>query len=96
MKIAAIAAMSENRVIGKSGSIPWHCPEDMKRFKELTTGHPVIMGRKTYESLPKNFRPLPGRTNIVVTSKLELIKEEGVIISPSPAKAIELCRSSLE
>jgi dihydrofolate reductase len=60
----AIAAMSLNRVIGRDGKIPWHLPEDFKWFKRLTTGHFVLMGRKTYESLGK---PLPNRTNIVLT-----------------------------
>jgi dihydrofolate reductase len=59
-----VAAMSMNRVIGRDGGIPWHLPEDFKWFKQLTTGHFVLMGRKTFDSLP---RPLPNRTNIVVT-----------------------------
>ena len=53
--------------IGRDNTIPWHVPEDMARFKELTIGYPVIMGRKTWDSLPARFRPLPGRVNIVVT-----------------------------
>src|SRR5881409_3901568 len=60
----AVAAMSLNRVIGSGGRIPWHLPEDFRWFKQLTTGHVVVMGRKTFESLGK---PLPNRTNIVVT-----------------------------
>ena len=66
-----IAAVSENGVIGKDGKIPWHLPVDLKRFKKLTSGYPVIMGRKTYESLPKKFRPLPGRLNIVLSHQKE-------------------------
>ncbi len=62
-----IAALSENNVIGKNGDIPWHYPEDLKHFKKTTMGNPVIMGRKTFESLPEDFRPLPGRENIVLT-----------------------------
>nr|AIA18299.1 Dihydrofolate reductase [uncultured bacterium] len=62
--ISMIVAMSENRVIGHDGGIPWKIPGEQKRFKEITMGHPMIMGRKTYESIG---RPLPGRTNIVVT-----------------------------
>lgn len=65
--VAGIVAMSKNRVIGKDGGLPWHLPEDLKRFKDLTTGHAVLMGRKTYESLPEKFRPLPNRFNIVAT-----------------------------
>ena len=67
MPITLIAALANNRCIGKDGAIPWRLPEDMKRFKDLTMGHVVIMGRKTWESLPEKFRPLPGRTNIVLT-----------------------------
>lgn len=67
MEKIIVAAVSENRVIGKNGDIPWHLPEDLKHFKQLTMGNPVVMGRKTYESLPDSFRPLPGRTNIVLT-----------------------------
>ncbi|WP_414836833.1 dihydrofolate reductase [Candidatus Nanohalococcus occultus] len=67
MKKVIIAAVSENRAIGKDGEIPWQIPEDLKHFKEKTTGHPVIMGRKTFESLPESHRPLPGRTNIVLS-----------------------------
>lgn len=62
-----IAAVSENRVIGKDGDIPWYYPEDLKHFKEKTMSHPVIMGSSTYRSLPEDFRPLPGRKNIVLT-----------------------------
>lgn len=65
MKKAIIVASSLNRVIGKDGKIPWHLPDDLKRFKELTKGHAVVMGRKTYESIGK---PLPERCNIVLTS----------------------------
>lgn len=66
--INLIAALSEKtHAIGKDGELLFSIPEDLKRFKELTSGHPVIMGRRTWESLPERFRPLPGRTNIVVT-----------------------------
>jgi dihydrofolate reductase len=64
-RVAIIAAMAANRVIGANGQIPWHIPEDMRRFRQLTLGKPCIMGRKTWESLSK--RPLPGRLNIVVS-----------------------------
>jgi dihydrofolate reductase len=67
MKLIIIAAIARNRVIGKKGKIPWHIPEDLLRFKRLTTGHPVIMGRTTYNSLE---RPLPHRLNIVITSTM--------------------------
>jgi len=71
MKLTLIVAISDNNVIGANGKVPWHIPEDLKRFKELTIGHPVIMGRKTYDSLPDKFRPLPDRENIVLSSSLE-------------------------
>jgi len=66
VKLAIIAALTRNRVIGKNGKLPWHIPEDLKRFKRLTTDHPVLMGRKTFESLGK---PLPNRRNVVLSSK---------------------------
>ncbi len=66
-RISLIAALGHERAIGKNNQLLWNLPGDMKRFKELTAGHPVIMGRKTWESLPEKFRPLPGRTNFVVT-----------------------------
>ena len=64
MKVSIIAAVSKNRVIGNENRLPWHLPEDLKHFKQLTLGKPIIMGRKTYESIGK---PLPGRHNIIVT-----------------------------
>ncbi len=79
-KIQVIAAVSENNVIGRDGDLPWHLPEDLKRFKKLTTGHPVLMGRKTWESIPEKFRPLPGRTNILVTRQKEYDAPDGVKI----------------
>lgn len=65
--ISIIVAKSKNNVIGSNGSIPWNIPKDLKYFKELTEGNTVIMGRKTYESLPKDKKPLPNRINIVIT-----------------------------
>jgi dihydrofolate reductase len=59
--------MAANRVIGRDGDLPWHLPGDLKHFKELTSGGTVVMGRKTYESIPERFRPLPNRRNIVLT-----------------------------
>ena len=67
--LTLIAAVARNGVIGRDNRLPWHLPADLKHFKALTTGHAVIMGRKTWESLPEKFRPLPGRQNIVVTRK---------------------------
>jgi len=65
LKLAIISALARNRVIGRNGQLPWQLPEDMKRFKSLTTGHPVLMGRKTYEALGS---PLNGRRNVVLSS----------------------------
>lgn len=66
-RISLIAAIGHDRVIGTGTDLPWRLPGDLAHFKEITKGHPVIMGRKTWESLPEKFRPLPGRANIVVT-----------------------------
>jgi dihydrofolate reductase len=67
MEKIIIAAVAENGVIGKDGEIPWHIPEDLQHFKEKTTGSTVVMGRKTFQSLPDSFTPLPDRENIVLT-----------------------------
>jgi dihydrofolate reductase len=67
VKLTVVAAIARKGVIGRGGTIPWRLPEDLARFKALTTGHAVVMGRKTWESLPDRFRPLPGRRNVVVT-----------------------------
>jgi len=67
MTVTLVAAVARGGVIGRDGTVPWHVPEDMAFFRELTTGHPVVMGRRTWDSLPERFRPLPGRRNIVVT-----------------------------
>ena len=88
MRISIIVAASENNVIGKDGSIPWHIPSDLKHFKELTMGHHVIMGRKTYESIGK---PLPGRINVVLTRDPSY-KAEGCLVVDSMEKAVTLAR----
>ncbi|MDN5369938.1 MAG: dihydrofolate reductase [Shewanella sp.] len=69
MRIALIAAMANNRVIGKDNQMPWHLPEDLRHFKQVTMGKPVVMGRRTYESIGK---PLPGRQNIVITRNSDM------------------------
>ena len=66
-RICLILARARNGVIGRDNALPWRLPEDMTHFRELTMGHPVLMGRKTWESLPPKFRPLPGRRNLVLT-----------------------------
>ena len=65
MKISLIVAMAANRVIGSHGQMPWHLPADLKRFKQITWGKPIVMGRKTFEAIGK---PLPGRSNIIVSN----------------------------
>lgn len=82
--ISIIAAYNNKKVIGKDGKIPWKCPADLKRFKDITMGAPVIMGRKTWDSLP--VKPLPGRPNIVVSRKNSGFK--GAEYAPSVASAI--------
>lgn len=74
-------------VISKDGKIPWHIPSDMKRFRNLTLNHPVIMGRITYLSIPQKFRPLPKRTNIIISS--QEIKDEGIIVCCSLEEAVK-------
>lgn len=86
MTVSIIAAMSSNRVIGRDGAIPWSIPADMRRFRELTLGHTVIMGRKTFESIG---RPLAGRKNIVVTRQLKY-PASGVITAGSLDEALRL------
>jgi dihydrofolate reductase len=93
MKIHLIYARAANGVIGKDGKIPWHLPEDLAHFKRLTSGCPVVMGRKTWDSLPARFRPLPGRRNIVITRQ-ENWHENGVQRTSSLDEALQLCESS--
>ena len=86
--IIIIAAMSRNRVIGKDGRLPWRIPEDLEHFRRLTLGHPCIMGIKTYESLP--VKPLPGRENIVLTSRD--IQLPGAVVKHSLEEALDYCK----
>ncbi len=80
MKLAIIVAAAKNGVIGRNNQLPWHLPQDLKYFKAVTLGKPVIMGRKTYESIG---RPLPGRTNIVITRNKDWVAAEGVVVTNS-------------
>ena len=91
-----IAAMGQNRVIGKDNDLVWSLPHDMKYFMETTKGHPIIMGRKNYESLPLKFRPLPGRTNIIVTRNhlYQDEKSEDCIIVTSIEEALKAARQN--
>jgi dihydrofolate reductase len=89
MEKILIAAVAENNVIGKDRDVPWKIPEDMKHFREKTTGHPVIMGRKTYQSLPEDYRPLPERANIVLTKSGFEPEDESAKVVNSLDKAYE-------
>ena len=93
MKISLVAAVARNGVIGRGGTIPWRLPEDMAHFRELTMGHPVIMGRRTWESLPDRFRPLPGRRNVVVTRNPDW-HADGAERAGSLEEALELLRGA--
>ena len=86
MKISFVVAVAENGVIGREGGMPWHLPSDLKRFRQLTMGKPIIMGRKTYDSIG---RPLPGRDNIVITRSLTFAPE-GVFVVRSTEAALRL------
>lgn len=81
MSVALIWAQSTSGVIGRDGGIPWRLPEDLARFKELTMGHTVVMGRRTWESLPARFRPLPGRRNVVVSRNREYRAEGADVVT---------------
>ena len=89
MAIHLIYARAANGVIGLNNTMPWHLPEDLAHFKQLTSGSPVIMGRKTWDSLPERFRPLPGRTNIVVTRNPDW-QADGVLCAGSLEKALHI------
>lgn len=86
--LTLIAAAGENNALGKNNDLVWHLPDDFKRFKKMTTGHHIIMGRKTFESFPE---PLPNRTHVVIT-RSDNYKKEGVIVVHSLERAVELTR----
>ncbi len=92
-RICAVVAIGKNRELGKKDKLLWHIPDDLKRFKEITRGHPVIIGRKTFESILgyTGGKPLPERTNIVVTHDANW-KYEGVLVAGSLEVAIEKAR----
>ncbi len=81
MRVSLIVACSENNVIGKDNDLIWHLPKDMKFFKETTQNHFVIMGRKNFESIPHKYRPLPNRTNVVVTRQSTYAAEGCVVVN---------------
>lgn len=91
--ISYVVAVSKNGVIGREGGLPWHISSDLKRFKEITMGKPVVMGRKTWESLPR--KPLPGRRNIVITRQRGFAPE-GAEVAATPEEALALCGDAPE
>lgn len=91
-RISVIAALGRNRVIGIENRLPWRLPEDLAHFKALTLNHPILMGRKTFESLG---RPLPGRTNIVITRNADY-RPDGCLVADSIPAAIALCQDADE
>jgi dihydrofolate reductase len=92
--IAIVVAHGRNRVIGRDGGLPWHLPADLRRFRELTSGHAVVMGRRTFESLPPRFRPLPGRRNLVLSSDPAYDPGPGAEAFTSLGAALEACGGS--
>lgn len=92
MKISLIAAVAKNNAIGKDGKIPWHIPQDLKRFKKITTGHHILMGRKTFESIGKI---LPGKINLILTSDKKY-KVKNAFVFDNPQKAIEFAKKNKE
>jgi dihydrofolate reductase len=90
--VKLIYAASLNGVIGNKGKIPWHIPEDLQAFKEKTRGDVVVMGRKTWESLPDSVRPLPGRINVVLSTSVGATSFPGAIMTNSFRNAVSLAR----
>jgi len=93
MELKLIYARSRNGVIGREGQLPWHLPADLAPFKQTTLGQAVVMGRKTWDSLPERFRPLPGRTNIVITRQKDW-QAAGALVAHSLDQAMALCPES--
>lgn len=84
MKISLIVAIAENGVIGAGNALPWHLPGDMKIFREKTMGHMVLMGRKNFDSLPEKYKPLPGRTNLVLSRNKDFFAGSVLVFSAIP------------
>lgn len=94
LELVAIVAVAENGVIGEDGKMPWHIPEDLERFKRVTTGHPVIVGRVTYESILAGLgEPLPDRTTVVLTSR-DLETPENVVVAHDPTAALRAAEAA--
>jgi dihydrofolate reductase len=95
LTIALVAAVADNGVIGRDGGMPWHHPEDLAQFKETTMGHPVVMGRVTYEGIVEDLgEPLPGRTSVVLTGR-DLDLPEGAVAVGSVEAALSVAREAL-
>ena len=90
MQINLIWAQARHRVIGFKGSMPWHLPEDLAYLKRMTLGSFVVMGRKTWDSIPPKFRPLPGRTNVVITRQLDW-RADGAVPANNILEALSIC-----
>ena len=93
MKVSLIVAVANNGVIGKDNDLIWHLPKDMGFFKETTLGHHVIMGRKNFESIPERFRPLPNRTNVIITRNSDY-KAEGCVVVNSVKQGLEVAKEN--
>ncbi len=94
VEVVLIAAVAENGVIGDEGGMPWHYPADLRRFREATTGHPVVLGRRTYESIVGEIgEPLPGRTSVVLSTR-DLDLPAGAVLAGSVEAALEAARGA--
>jgi dihydrofolate reductase len=96
MRVVLVAAVAENGVIGVDGEMPWHYPEDLRRFKQTTMGHPVVMGRRTYEAIVDRLDgPLPGRTTVVVSRQADPELPEGAVHAESVEAALDAAAEAL-
>ena len=96
VELSLVAAVAENGVIGSDGGMPWHYPADLRRFKETTMGHPVVMGRRTYESIERRLGgPLPGRTNVVLSRRESLDLPEGAVHARDVEEALTRAERAL-
>lgn len=95
MIISLIAALTRNSVIGKNNGLPWHLPDDMKYFMQTTKGHHVLMGRKNYDSIPEKFRPLPNRTNILLTRQKDFDAPNCLVVNSLDA-GVDIAQKAAE
>src|SRR5690348_9248531 len=95
MKISSVVAVAENNAIGKNKGLLWHLPKDLEFFRDVTYGHHVLMGRKSYESIPEKYRPLKGRINIIVTRQKDF-KADGCIVVASAEEGIQYAKDNGE